>query len=267
MELNVRNRYQAQWEMAHGEVAPEALPSVLQIGLSNRCNFHCVYCPDHFVGSPVDRQHLSGDALKDLLAYIPSLEIAAFHGVSEFFVEPNFFDIVERCASAGVQLSLNTNGSVLTPRHLDALGSYPARLGVNFSVDATTAEVFRRIRGFDFDRVLRNICLYLERFRQRTRATWCSLSFVIMKSNVHQMAAFVRMGRMLGVNSIVFYRMHEYDGFNWTTKTVDGEAFSYLSECTNEFAEEYNRHVTEALRVAKHYGLHIEMPALLEVTS
>ncbi len=264
MELNVRNRYQAQWEMAHGEVAPHAAPSILQIGLSNRCNFHCVYCPDHFIGSPVAAQHLDADTLEDLLQYIPQLEIAAFHGVSEFFVEPNFFDIVGRCAAAGVQLSLNTNGSVLTPRHLDALGSYPAPLMVNFSLDATTAEVFRRIRGYDFDRVLRNVCRYVERFRQRTKHTWLSVSFVIMKSNVHEMAAFVRLGRMLGVNSIVFYRMHEYDGFNWTTTTADGEAFNYLSECTNEFPEDYNRNVAEALRVAKLYGLNVEMPALLE---
>ena len=74
-----------------------------------------------------------------------------------------------------------------------------------------------------------------------------------MKSNVHQMADFVRLARMLAVNSVVFYRMHEYDGFDWTTTTVDGERFDYLSECTNEFAADYNRNVTEALRIAKLY--------------
>lgn len=265
MQLNRKNKYLAQWEMARGEVAPEAIPSILQIGLSNRCNFHCVYCPDHFKGTGVPRQQLDDATLDRLLDHIPRLELAAFHGVSEFFIEPRFFEVVERCAAARVNLSLNTNGSVLTPRHVELLGSYPARLMVNFSLDATSPDVFRRIRGFDFDRVLRNITLYVERFRRRTEGNWLTLSFVIMKSNVHQMPDFMRLGRALGMDSLIFYRMHEYDGFDWTTTTADGEPFDYRTECTNEFAAEYNRNVTEALRLAKLYDMHVEMPALLEV--
>lgn len=264
MQGNVLNRYRALWDLARGVPIPEAAPTILQIGLSNRCNFHCVYCPDHFRGSSVPRQQLDDTTLDDLLRFVPMLQSAAFHGVSEFFVERRFFEIVERCAEAGVELSLNTNGSVLTPKHLAALGDYPAALMVNFSLDAASAEVFRRIRGFDFDRVFRNICQYLERFRTRRAGTWTSLSFVIMKSNVGEMTTFVRLGRALGVNSLVFYRMHEYDGFDWRTTTVDGEPFDYLQECTNEFAAEYNQQVSAATELAEKLGIHVQMPALLE---
>lgn len=259
---NVENRYRAQWEFATGVTVPTAYPAVLQIALNNQCNFKCIYCDDQREGNTVPRSSLEGKAWEDALTVIPQVETLAFHGISEFLVDRRFFDIVERCAAAGANLSLNTNGSVCTDRHVAALENYPGALDVNFSMDAATAATFKRIRGWDFDRVVANIRRYLASFGRRKGSTWYGLSFVVMRSNVHEAEAFVRLAAELGVRYVKFYRLHEYGSLSWQITAPDGKPFDYRSECTDHFKELHDQALQAAAATADRLGLAIEMPAL-----
>src|SRR5262249_49350085 len=156
--------------------APETLPTALQFALNNSCNFKCVYCTDHRAGNDVPRTQLVGRAYDDVIAAIPRADLLAFHGINEFFIDTRFFELLQRCAAAGAVLVLNTNGSVATERHFEVLRRYPARVLINFSLDAATAATFKRIRGWDYERVVRNIRAYVEMFKSRRERTWMSLS-------------------------------------------------------------------------------------------
>jgi MoaA/NifB/PqqE/SkfB family radical SAM enzyme len=259
---NLKNRYQALWEFQRGVAVPASYPTVLQIALNNLCNFKCVYCTDQREGNTIPRSQLDGRTWEDVLHALPFAETLAFHGISEFFVDKKFFDLVERCAAAGANLSLNTNGSVATPKHVEVLTNYPGHLEVNFSIDAATREVFTRIRGWDFDRVIRNIRTYVESFKARKHSTHTSVSFVITRSNVHELVPFVRLAKDLGVREVKFYRLHEYGTLAWEIVAPDGKPFDYRSECTDHFKELYNEHVRAATAAAEELGLSFEMPAL-----
>lgn len=258
---NQRNKYRAHWEVAHGVVEVGTTPPSLQIARSNTCNFKCVYCEDHRAGNQIPRANLEGQTWNDLLALIPQSDWLAFHGISEFMMDPQFFDIVRRCADAGATLSINTNGSVCTPKYLDALAAYPGSLAMNFSVDAATPETFLRLRGWDFWRVIRNIKKYVERFESRERPTWISLSFVIAKSNVQEMVPFLFLAKSLRATAVKYYRLHEYDGLNWKIPTKAGDTFSYRDECTSEFGDEYNHEVERTQHAAQMMGMAVELPA------
>jgi MoaA/NifB/PqqE/SkfB family radical SAM enzyme len=263
VRLNQKNKYRALWEFARGIADVKSTPSNLQIARSNLCNFKCVYCTDHRVGNQIPRTKNEGQTWQKLLDLIPASEVLAFHGISEFMIDPEFFDIVSRCAEAGATLSLNTNGSVCTPKHLDVLTSYPGPLLVNFSVDACTPETFLRIRGKDFWRIVSNIRTYVERFEARPNKTWTSLSFVITRSNVKEMVPFVYLARALKVDEVKYYRLHEYEGLNWRVEAKAGGIFDYRKECTANFVEEYNHEIERTRQAAELFGLYIELPAPL----
>jgi MoaA/NifB/PqqE/SkfB family radical SAM enzyme len=251
---NQRNRYQALWEFAHGIAAVESTPPNLQLARSNTCNFKCVYCIDHRTGNQIPRTQLEGRTWDDLLALIPRSATLAFHGISEFMVDPEFFDIVARCAAAGATLSINTNGSVCTTRHLEVLAEYPGGLQINFSLDAATPETFLRIRGQRFWRIVRNIRTYVERFEARPHKAHVTLSFVITKSSVEDMVPFVYLAKALKVDGVKYYRLHEYEGLDWRIETKDGGTFDYRQETTANFAEAYNRAVESTREAADAFG-------------
>ena len=127
---NQWNRYRAMREFALAASNVDSSPPSLQIARTNRCNFKCAYCIDHRVGSTVPRTELTGETWADLLRLLPSTSSMAFHGISEFLIDPHFFEVVEQCAKAGVELSINTNGSVCTEKHVAALEHYPDRKSV-----------------------------------------------------------------------------------------------------------------------------------------
>jgi MoaA/NifB/PqqE/SkfB family radical SAM enzyme len=264
LRANQKNKYRALWEFAHGVATVDSIPTMLQIARSNTCNFKCVYCSDHRVGNDIPRAKLEGETWENLLALIPRAEWLAFHGISEFMIDPEFFDIVQRCANAEATLSINTNGSVCTQKYLDALAAYPGQISMNFSIDAATPETFLRIRGWDFWRVLRNIKTYIERFEARRNRTWISLSFVVTKSSVGDMLPLVFLAKALKVDAVKYYRLHEYDGLDWRIETKIGGSFDYREESTDAFVNEYNLVVEHTRRAAEMLGLYIELPAPAE---
>lgn len=260
---NQKNSYRAMWEFAHGEQDVHSTPPGLQIARSNTCNFNCVYCSDHRKGNSVERSKLGDRAWDDLLGLIPRSETMAFHGISEFMMDPQFFDIVQRCADAGTSLRINTNGSVCTPKYINALVGFPNFITIDFSLDAASPETFTRIRGWDFWRVIRNIKTYVDAFEARRGLTYVTLSFVITKSNVHEMLPFLYLGKLLKMNSLIYYRLHEYEGLDWRIETKDGGVFNYREEITSQFAVKYNQEVINVRKAADLLGIKVELPAVL----
>lgn len=260
---NQLNKYRAFWEYSKSRSSVRSTPPNLQIAKSNICNFQCVYCPDHRVGNSVPILKIEGETWLKLLQLIPRSDTLAFHGVGEFMVDPDFFDIVDRCRAAQATLLVNTNGSICTPRHLEALAAYPGKLVMNFSLDAATPETFLRVRGGDFDRILRNIRRYIDHFQSRRDRTWLIASFVITRTSVHEAAAFVRLAHELTMNQVRLLRLLEYDGLDWSIPTKAGDTFDYKSECAGQYPEAFNRNIEEARRLAEDYRLHIDVPAML----
>lgn len=264
LRANQLNKYRAQWELATGIASVRTIPAQLQIGLSNTCNLKCVYCGDHRIGNDVPRSKLEGQTWDNMLRLIPRAEWLAFHGISEFMMDPKFFDVVRLCADTGATLFINTNGTICTPKYLEALANYPNKLSMNFSVDAATPETFSRIRGWHFWRVIRNIKTYVDRFESRQNGTALTLSFVISKSNVHEMVPFVFLAKALKMKNVVFYRLHEYEGFTWRVETKSGGAFDYREECTGAFVEQYNREIENTRKAAELLNVEVALPAAVE---
>jgi MoaA/NifB/PqqE/SkfB family radical SAM enzyme len=264
LRLNQKNKYKALWEFAHNVAEVDTIPASLQIARSNVCNFQCVYCIDHRVGNQIPRTRNEGHTWDKLLQLVPRAEELGFHGISEFFIDPDFFGIIERCAAVGACLSLNTNASICTPKHLEALANYPGYFSISFSLDAATPETFLKIRGQDFWRIVGNIKTYIDRFESRRAMTWICLSFVITRSSVKDMMPFLFLAKALKADSVKYYRLHQYQGLDWKVETKDGGVFDYRKEYVIHCGEEYNRELERTRRAAEMLGILHELPAPLD---
>ncbi len=201
------------------------------------------------------------DEIRDSLGgVIANAFAASFHGISEFFIDKRFFSVVDQCRDASTILSLNTNASVCTDRHIEALASYPHPIAINFSVDAASAETFAQIRGWDFWRVIGNIRKYMTAFVDRRERTLATTSFVVCKSNVHEMVTFVYLSHSLGMDGIRFYPLLDTPAHHWQVSTKAGKVFDYHEEMSDRFPNEFRRQGEEVQRAADLFGLFVEVP-------
>src|SRR5262249_42078956 len=100
----------------------------------------------------------------------------------------------------------NTNGLLLTTRIAEKL----VELGlgwVNVSIDAATADTYRKIRRSDFARLVANIRALIAARGSRPRPQ-VFINMTLMRENIHEAPAFVRLGAELGVDQVIFQQMN-----------------------------------------------------------
>jgi mycofactocin biosynthetic radical S-adenosylmethionine protein MftC len=124
------------------------VPSVVELFLTNHCNFRCAHCrcrPLH--GGPDD--HVALDLLDTLLGDLSARGVAALElsGGGESLEHPEFPSIIEMLKKHGMRFSMITNGYrfVREPRLLDQ--ALPLLDWIRFSIDGFTEESYERVHG------------------------------------------------------------------------------------------------------------------------
>lgn len=124
------------------------------------CNQKCYFCPVAI--KPRDRDFMPTELFERIVgqleAYRRTLEAVFIINYNEPTVDPRFVDQCRSILGAGLPLSVNTNGSGLTPERVDALlDAGPLRfLLINLST--LDAEEYRRTRGVGhLQRVIDNV--------------------------------------------------------------------------------------------------------------
>jgi MoaA/NifB/PqqE/SkfB family radical SAM enzyme len=193
-------------------------PGHLHVILLNKCNLRCVMCPYH---SPkYTSQHTSGyfDARKamDEVLFEQVATYAAKHAITmqfgqieEVLLHPRIFDYIARAKALGVpRIHVTTNGTLLTPEK----GARLAASGVDsvmFSIDAATAETYRKVRGRDLAELEANIAAFLPHAKRRGIAV--TVSFILQNEASHEREAFLAKWRRLGVDHVTFYVLSAFD--------------------------------------------------------
>lgn len=193
-------------------------PRHLHVIVLNKCNLRCVMCPYH---SPrYTPQHTSGyfDARKamDDELYRKVVTYAGRHKISlqfgqieEVLLHPHIFDYIALAKAQGVpHVHLTTNGTLLTPEK----GQRLAESGVDsvmFSIDAATAETYRKVRGRDLEELEANIAAFLPHAKRRGIPV--TVSFILQDEARHEREAFLEKWRRLGVDNVTFYVLSAFD--------------------------------------------------------
>jgi len=147
---------------------PKDYPTRLEFEIENTCNLACKTCINYL--SSTYKKHYNivdnylspydDSFLEQLDEFIPHIEFAQFSGGEPFLIE-NYYKILEKIAelNSNCKIHIQTNGLVLNNRVKKILEKCKCNIGI--SLDATTNEVYEKIRiKGNFDRLKENLAYF-----------------------------------------------------------------------------------------------------------
>jgi radical SAM protein with 4Fe4S-binding SPASM domain len=227
-------------------------PLKIEMDITNQCNIRCVMCAfsDPAIGGR-KRRDLSKETFlrwaDEMFSWATA--VGLLFG-TEPTLNPNLVSFVRTAKEYRVpSVYFSTNAMKLTPALSGAL--IEAGLDeLNVSFDAGTKMTFERIRrGAKWDTVIGN----LKSLRDQKAARKLSLprlhmSFVMMRSNIQELAQFVELAAELDAAVVHFTHLVPYDSLGTITESLGTD----LDEC--------KQYVDRALSLARQYAIPVALP-------
>jgi radical SAM protein with 4Fe4S-binding SPASM domain len=241
------------------------LPKFLQIEPVGQCNLRCQMCPIMFRrDGPPDGPvaFLEMDKFLCILDQFPDLEELQLQGLGEPLMHPRFFDMVTAAADRGIQVSTNTNATLLNDQRAERCVT-SGLAHIHISIDGATAETYERIRvRSHFDRVIRNIeGLVGARRRLKSATPRIRMVVVAMRQNLHEFPDLVRLARRLEIDSVfVQHLCHDFGESSLPAPYKPMRDFVDEQTLIGEDPERVERYFTEARAVAKELGVDLRLP-------
>jgi MoaA/NifB/PqqE/SkfB family radical SAM enzyme len=191
---------------ARGSLSPVS-PRVVFIEVTNRCNLLCKTCPrTYFDREPL--KTLSYAEFVQIAEQFPEMQRALLHGVGEPLLNKELPQIIRYLKQRGVEVIINSNGTLLTPSWQAAL----VQSGLDeyrCSIDGAQPETYARIRGADLLHKLTEGLAGLVATKARLGAAtprisiWC----VGTRENLAELPDLVRLAARLDVPEVYLQRM------------------------------------------------------------
>lgn len=225
--------------------------------LTNKCPLKCIQCRKTYFETFDQQQDMDWDLFKriahEVFGHARSVTLSS---AGEPLMTRNFLEAIELTKEQGVrEISFITSGMHLNQKRAERivdLGVYR----VEFSLDGASADVYNKIRvGSNFDKVIEHI-EYVNNYKKRRNAQYPLLRFnwVLMKSNIHELPAFIDLAARLGVEEVQCQHMVAF------IDALKDEALVYDKERSNRF-------VTEARDRARKSGIRFYHPPLFSIES
>ncbi|HUU00765.1 MAG TPA: radical SAM/SPASM domain-containing protein [Myxococcota bacterium] len=166
-------------------------PRGIDIELTNRCNAHCIFCPQR---SMKRYGNMTTEVLERVLRTIREEPIGTiyFIGRGEPLMHPNFIDYIRKIRDlTGVEFELFTNGLALVPEVVDRLVKLNDRylnITINVSLHSLKEETHQALTGTDLRVIAKNL-RYLQSRADRLNVSY---AFVTNKVNEEEMASLRR---------------------------------------------------------------------------
>lgn len=227
-------------------VVPE-LPTVLYLETTNRCDSLCQTCIRSFQ-TLEPAKDLTLDELIRIVDQFPRLERVFLHGIGEPLLNPDLFRMIAYLKGRGATVLFNSDAIGLTEKKREGLiASGLDELRV--SLDAATPETYRAIRGVPtFQRVRENVRALVEARRSMGAGRPAiSLWFTVLKDNVQEIPAFIRLAGEVGADRVNLQRLVYY---GQGMAVADQSLYGALSALEHRCLE-------EATRLAREQGIEL----------
>ena len=140
--------------------------------------------------------------------YLEQAQMLVVASMGEVFYSPYYRQLITTNLQRQ-QVKIKSNGTLFNEDNWQLLENKYKIIDAEISVDAATAETYQKLRGADFNNLMRNLKMLADLHRQKQIREF-NLSFVVQRENFHEMPAFVKLGRMLGADCINFQRMNNF---------------------------------------------------------
>ena len=208
---NIYNRIKLGKAYLSRQTRLDAFPFEIAIGITNRCNLNCIFCPRRLSNRPVGE--ISPGLLDSLLDQVaPYVNVVDLSFDGEPFLHSHWADCVEACHRRDIRAILQTNALLLD----DSLAREILDVRVDsitFSVDAATEDTYRILKpGSDFQRVIDNVEHFLELARFSQNRPKITIQFVRGPDNRNEVEAFLRRWKNKGADFIRIKPMLNFGG-------------------------------------------------------
>lgn len=204
-----------RWKVIHsylsGRERLAGFPFEIAIGITNRCNLDCVFCPNKASRHP--RGEISLELLDRLIEQVaPFVDMVDLSFDGEPFLHPGWAECVEICHRRDVRAVLQTNCLLLEERA--AREVHRAGLdGIILSLDAATPAAYARLKpSGDYRRAVENAERFLRISRGERERPHTTVQFVRSPENVAEEREFLRRWKRSGADSVRIKPMFNFGG-------------------------------------------------------
>lgn len=185
----------------------EDQPSKIYVENTSRCNLHCKMCLLNELDEPTGLMPLPRfTALIDQLREFPKMPIIHFAGYGEPTSHPHFLEMLTYAKSAGAEVGITTNGTLLTAELAEQLIDLELDRMV-VSIDGVTPEHYQDIRlGSLLPSVMENLRRFKTikiRRRSYQAKPRVGIAFVAMKRNLEDLPLLPHLARQIGAEEII----------------------------------------------------------------
>lgn len=186
--------YRRQWDLSEkGQLVPEK-PLHFFAEYTSHCNLKCKMCYHAVNSKKRVVNNISLEKIEELARQckelkIPSIEIGSG---AECTLHPNIKELLKILKTANaMDYILITNGTLLNEELMNLIIDLQIER-FQISIDAATAETYKKIRGGDYNKLESNINKFIELKNKRgSKLPILRLSFVKQKENIHEINDFL----------------------------------------------------------------------------
>jgi len=185
-----------------------SMPLVVQLSTGTRCNLRCAFCTDRGPATEAHYRDLTLDEFIPLTTGMDCSSTVQLWGWGEPFLNPHYgaiFDYVTE-QYPGIEINISTNGTLFDETWQRRLLEY-GNFSLNISINAASKETYRLVTGQglfgQMERNLRRFRALREEYRGTAR-TRLTVSFVVVRDNLHEMAAFVDLAAEFAADHVQF---------------------------------------------------------------
>lgn len=225
-----------------GRPAQTARWPVLQVEVTSRCLMRCSFCPNKQLGDRWQHADLPWEVYRDHLGpHLARFDLIYLQGWGEPLLHRHLWDMVRLAKDAGCRVGFTSCGGLLTEANIGRmLDAGVDLLSVSFA--GATAAVHEALRvGSDFERLAANIRALAERRAASGARLHLELHYLLMRPNIAELPAFVRLAAELAANEVVATNLTyaftpELDALRVFGATPDPAHLALVAEAEREAA-------------------------------
>jgi radical SAM protein with 4Fe4S-binding SPASM domain len=202
------------------------------------------------------------ESFTQLLDQFGPLQELHLQGLGEPLMHPRFFDMVRYATEKGIRVSTNSNLTLLTAQRAERCVTSGLEW-LHISLDGATPETDERIRVRSrFERVLRNLELLMQaRARLGVVRPHVRLVVVVMRQNLHELPALVRLAHSWSIDTIfVQHLCHDFGESTLPAQYRPMREFIQAQTLLAEDPQRVTQSFAEARQVAQELGVDLRLP-------
>lgn len=182
-------------------------PLNIQLGITNGCNYNCVYCYGLAVmgkTNVADRIDLPTSTIIKFFKDAKEVGVKSISlvGEGENTIHPNFYDILVYAKSINLDLGMASNGVAIDKNRMDEI--LKSLTWLRFSVGGATKEIYKEIHQRNtfnkFIDIVQNAIYIKRKFDFKTTI---GLQMVVMNDNICDIVKLAELGKNLNVDYLV----------------------------------------------------------------